>query len=214
MLHIEQATLAYGDFAVLNPFSLTISKGERVVLLGKSGCGKSTLLNYIHQQCEKDAALVPQSLGLVDSLSVFHNIYMGQLHCHNGLYNLCNLIRPFPKRVAEVRQLLDRLGLEEKLKEPVAELSGGQQQRVAIGRALYRQAPVLLADEPVSALDGPWADRVLQLLSHVFDTSVITLHDVERALDFATRIIAISDGELALDQPADSLSVHALTEFY
>ena len=214
MIHIQSATLSYDDKHVLGPFSLDIGDGERVVLLGKSGCGKSTLLNYLYQQVARDASLIPQDLGLVESLSVYHNIYMGRLEHHSGFYNLCNLIRPFPARVAEMQPLLQRLGLESKSDVRVAELSGGQQQRVAVGRAIYRDAPLLMADEPVSALDGPRSDQVLQMLSHHFSTAIITLHDLERALAFASRILLISEGELVLDQPAEKLTVQALDAFY
>ncbi len=96
----------------------------------------------------------------------------------------------------------------------MAELSGGQQQRVAVARALYQAAPVLLADEPVSALDGPEADRVMGLLGQYFATAVISLHDVDRALRYGQRIIAIQNGELVLDEPAHRLTVASLNEFY
>lgn len=213
-LAIQDAYLAYGNQRVLGPFSLDVHAGEHLILLGKSGCGKSTLLNHLYTENRSDCALIPQDLGLVDNLSVYHNVYMGRLHCYSALRNFLNLIHPADVRVAEVTPLLEQLGLDRKCFSKVAELSGGQQQRVAVARALYQAAPVLLADEPVSALDGPEADRVMALLGQSFSTAVISLHDVDRALRYGQRIIAIQDGELVLDEPSERLTVSSLNEFY
>ena len=213
-LAIQSDSLGYGDQRVLGPVSLDIRTGEHLILLGKSGCGKSTLLNHIYSENRNECALIPQGLGLVGSLSVFHNVYMGCLSRHTVFHNIRNLAWPSPARVAEILPLLERLGLSDKCFAAVDDLSGGQQQRVAVARALYQQASVLLADEPVSALDGPEADRVMSLLGQNFITAVITLHDVDRALRYGQRIIAIQDGELVLDERADRLTVSALNEFY
>lgn len=213
-LAIQDAYLAYGTHRVLGPVSLDVRAGEHLILLGKSGCGKSTLLNHLYVENREDCALIPQDLGLVDNLSAYHNIYMGRLQHYSALRNLLNLLHPSSARVAEVAPILELLGLNEKCFATVAELSGGQQQRVAVARALYQSAPVLLADEPVSALDGPEADRVMALLGQYFSTAVISLHDVDRALRYGQRIIAIQDGELVLDEPAERLSVSSLNEFY
>ncbi|WP_417228340.1 ATP-binding cassette domain-containing protein [Amphritea sp.] len=213
-LTIQSDSLGYGGQTVLGPVSLEIRTGEHLILLGKSGCGKSTLLNHIYSENRAECALIPQGLGLVGSLSVFHNIYMGRLSRHSALHNLRNLVMPSKARVTEIAPLLERLGLSDKCFAAVADLSGGQQQRVAVARALYQGADVLLADEPVSALDGPEADRVMSLLNQHFNTAVITLHDVERALRYGQRIIAIQDGALVLDEPAARLSISALNAFY
>ncbi|MBQ0756634.1 MAG: ATP-binding cassette domain-containing protein [Amphritea sp.] len=213
-LAIQNAYLAYGNHRVLGPVSLDVRAGEHLILLGKSGCGKSTLLNHLYTENRKDCALIPQDLGLVDNLSVYHNVYMGRLQRYSALRNFMNFVFPADARVAEVTPLLEQLGLDEKCFSTVAELSGGQQQRVAVARALYQAAPVLLADEPVSALDGPEADRVMALLGQYFATAVISLHDVDRALRYGQRIIAIQNGELVLDEPAHRLTVSSLDEFY
>ncbi|MBN0986592.1 ATP-binding cassette domain-containing protein [Amphritea pacifica] len=214
LLAIQSDALGYGDQRVLGPVSLDIRAGEHLILLGKSGCGKSTLLNHIYSENRRECALIPQGLGLVECLSVFHNVYMGRLPRYTVLHNIRNLIRPAQARVAEILPLLERLGLAAKCFSQVADLSGGQQQRVAVARALFQDAPVLLADEPVSALDGPEADRVMSLLGQNFATAVITLHDVDRALRYGQRIIAIQNGELVLDQPSGRLTASALNEFY
>ena len=213
-LAIQSDSLGYDGQRVLGPVSLDIRTGEHLILLGKSGCGKSTLLNHIYTENRIECALIPQGLGLVGSLSVFHNTYMGGLSRHSVFHNVRNLVWPSSARVAEISPLLERLGLSDKCFSPVTDLSGGQQQRVAVARALYQQASVLLADEPVSALDGPEADRVMSLLGQNFNTAVITLHDIDRALRYGQRIIAIQDGELVLDERADRLTVSTLNEFY
>ena len=185
-----------------------------MALLGKSGAGKSTLLRHLRQRQPQQVAWCPQASGLVPMLSVYHNIYMGALHRHGRLYNLFNLIRPLSQPLAEVRAIAETLGLDEHLLTSVDRLSGGQQQRTAIGRALYQNRSVLLADEPVSALDDYQADRVLQHLSDCHDTLVLALHDVEQALRVCDRVIGLKQGRILLDAPADTVSRQQLARLY
>lgn len=207
-------TASFGGERVIGPLSLTVRKGEQVALVGKSGAGKSTLIRLIHERVNRESSLVPQDLGLVNALPVFHNVFMGQLDKHATWYNTLTLIRPFSRNRDEVRELLKALGMAEKLWLPTASLSGGQRQRVAIARALYRDAPVLLADEPISALDGPMAHLVMELLKERFQTSVIALHDVEMALKYCSRIVGIQDGQVALDEPSKRLTAADITSLY
>lgn len=207
-------TASFGGERVIGPLSLTVKEGEQVALVGKSGAGKSTLIRLIHERVNRESSLVPQDLGLVNALPVFHNVFMGQLDKHATWYNTLTLIRPFSRNRDEVRELLRALGMSEKLWLPSASLSGGQRQRVAIARALYRNAPVLLADEPISALDGPMAHLVMDLLKQRFQTSVIALHDVEMALKYCTRIVGIQDGQVALDESSDRLTATDISSLY
>ena len=207
-------TASFGGERVIGPLSLNIKDGEQVALVGKSGAGKSTLIRLIHERVNRESSLVPQDLGLVNALPVFHNVFMGQLDKHSTWYNTLTLIRPFSKNRDEVRELLKALGMSEKLWLPTASLSGGQRQRVAIARALYRNAPVLLADEPISALDGPMAHLVMKLLKERFQTSVIALHDVEMALKYCSRIVGIQDGQIALDESSERLSSTDIASLY
>ena len=199
---------------MIGPLSLSVKDGDRVGLVGRSGAGKSTLISLIHQQVGGASSLVPQDLGLVNALPVFHNVFMGQLDAHSAWYNTVTLVRPFRRDASTVRTLLKQLSMPEKMWVPTASLSGGQRQRVAIARALYRQSPLLLADEPVSALDGPMAHLVMNLLSDCFSTSVIALHDVELALKYCNRIIGIQDGQIALDEASDRLNPADITPLY
>lgn len=213
-LALRNARASYGDTAVLGPLTLTVRRGERVALVGRSGAGKSTLLSLLYDRRRRDLALVPQDLGLVQTLSVFHNVYMGRLAEHRTWYNLANLVRPFRGEVDAIRPLLARLGMAENLWSRAGELSGGQRQRVAVARALYQRADVLLADEPVSALDGPLAVTVMEALTDTYDTAVLALHDIDLALRFADRVVGIRDGGIALDQPSARLGKADLNELY
>lgn len=205
---------SFGDKRVVGPLSLDVKQGEHVALVGKSGAGKSTLIKLLYERVTREASLVPQGLGLVNALPVFHNVFMGQLDKHPLWYNTLTLIRPFRKDRDVIRTLLNDLGIPEKQWTPAASLSGGQRQRVAIARALYRHAPLLLADEPISALDGPMAHLVMKALTDQFSTSVIALHDVDMALAYCNRIVGIQDGMVALDQPANKLQASDIMTLY
>lgn len=207
-------TASFGGERVIGPLSLRVKQGEKVALVGKSGAGKSTLIRLIHERVNRESSLVPQDLGLVNALPVFHNVFMGQLDRHSTWYSTVTLVRPFSRDRTEVRELLVELGMSEKLWMPTASLSGGQRQRVAIARALYRKAPLLLADEPISALDGPTAQVVMTLLKDRFTTSVIALHDVEMALKYCNRIVGIQDGQVALDETSDRLQASDIMSLY
>jgi phosphonate transport system ATP-binding protein len=177
---LTDLTASFSGKRVIGPLSLTVNPGDKIALVGKSGAGKSTLIRLIYERINRNSSLIPQDLGLVNALSVFHNVFMGQLDKHPTWYNALTLARPFAKDKADVLTLLQSLGITEKLWTPAASLSGGQRQRVAIARALYRNATVLLADEPVSALDGPMANSVMMQLRDRFTTSIVALHDVSR----------------------------------
>lgn len=214
-LALVDAVAAYGQTRVLGPLSLSLAPSEHIALVGKSGAGKSTLLSVMYDQWRAEgAALMPQDLGLVPTLSVFHNVYMGRLDRHPWWRNLLTLVRPRRGDVREIGALLARLGIEEKHWVPCGELSGGQRQRVAAARVLHQGGQVLLADEPVSALDGPQAASVMRTLTGAYPMSVLAMHDLELALRHCTRVIGIQDGEIAIDQPSARLATHDLQSLY
>ena len=214
LLQLINEDLGYNRNLVLRGVSIAIHAGDRIALVGESGAGKSTLLTAIQARLHAQAALVPQSPGLVGALSVFHNIYMGRLHQHPTWYNLLNLVWPGRREIEAIQPLVDRLGLEEKLFEPAGALSGGQQQRVGICRALHQGGALVLGDEPVSAVDSHQARTVLDALHTHFETVVLAMHDVELALQYATRIIGLKHGTIALDRPSAGLSVPDLDFLY
>jgi len=213
-LTLDQACADYGGEVVLGPIDLQIKPGEHVALVGRSGSGKSTLLALLHDRKRRDLALMPQNLGLVDTLSVFHNVYMGQLPAHSSAYNLINLVRPFRRQVLAVSSVLEQLDMEATIWTRAGELSGGQRQRVAVARSLFQAGDVLLADEPVSALDGPRSEVVMQALTAKYTTTIIAMHDLALARRYANRLIGIRNGTIALDMPTHLVSTEALDALY
>lgn len=212
---LSNVVAVYGTQHVLGPLSLELVCGEKVALVGKSGAGKSSLLNIMQQRWRHaGAALMPQDLGLVPSLSVFHNVFIGGLARQPTWYNLVSLVRPFRRDLVSIEPLLKQLDLEAKCWVPAAELSGGQRQRVAAARAIYQRGDLLLADEPASALDGPLAEVVMAALTDAYATAVLAMHDVELALRFTDRVIGIADGQIALDAPSNRLKPHDLLMLY
>lgn len=214
MIGFQGSDLGYGAHIALGNLTLQIAEGEKIALIGQSGAGKTTLLHALYAQIPDRAALCPQELGLVDALSVYHNIYMGRLDHHNALYNALNLVRPAPAHVQSIRRLACKLGLETLLRRPVASLSGGQRQRVALGRALYRQQPVFLGDEPVSNLDPTQGRKILAMALAQHDTAVVALHNRQLALQLFERVIGIRQGAIALDGPTHSISAAQLQRLY
>lgn len=214
-LALKDAVAAYGEVRVLGPLNLTLVPGERVALVGRSGAGKSTLLSLMYDQWrDQGVALMPQDLGLVPTLSVFHNVYMGRLDRHAWWRNLLTLVRPRRGDVEAIGALLDRLGIDDKRWTPSGELSGGQRQRVAAARVIHQAGELLLADEPVSALDGPLSEVTLTALTEAYPTAVLAMHDVELALRFCSRVIGIKEGAIAVDEPSRRLSAHDLLPLY
>ncbi|MEH6448716.1 MAG: ATP-binding cassette domain-containing protein [Oleispira sp.] len=191
----------------LNDITLNINSGEKVALLGPSGGGKTSLLNALHQQCADQIAWCPQEHGLVESLSAYHNMYMGQLDQHNALYNLANLIKPLAEPKQAISELSELLGLDpqQDLWQPVSQLSGGQRQRIGIGRALFRQQENFLGDEPVSSLDPVQAQQILELILNRHKTVILALHNRQQALSNFDRIIGIKAGRIIFDSPAKEL---------
>lgn len=211
---LSDAGAAYDGKPVLAGIDLTIRRGERVALMGRSGAGKSTLIGLIHAQAAREAALIPQAAALVRTLSVFHNVYMGRLDRRSTLHNLRTLAFPARADVAEITRVLEGVGLADKLHAKAGALSGGQQQRVSVARALYNGRPILIGDEPVSALDRAQGGAVLERLAERHETLILALHDVALALSHADRIVVLDAGRIVLDAPSRDLDAAALRPFY
>jgi len=214
---LQAESLGYGASVVLRGVSFALAPGERVVLLGRSGAGKTTLLNAIHDRlivAGRRVALVPQDHALVPPLSVVRNVLMGRLDDHGALANLASLVRPRRADRAEIVAILAELGLAAEADRAVEGLSGGQKQRTALARALFRGGDVLIGDEPVSAVDGAQAARLLDQVRGRFPASVLASHDVGLARAFATRLIGLRDGAMAFDAAPEDVEAGEVEALY
>ncbi len=214
LLELRKASAGYAGRAVLHDIDLTINAGERVAVMGRSGAGKSTLLNLIHSRLADRAALIPQAAALVKTLSVFHNVYMGRLDRYPTWYNLRNLVWPMSRDVGEIESTLELVGLADKLFERAGTLSGGQQQRASVARALYNGRPIVIGDEPVSALDRLQGAEILGKLCARHDTAILAMHDIPLALAHADRVVVIEEGRIVLDAPSGTITAVDLVPYY
>ena len=213
-IELREASASYPGHVVLRDIDLVIRAGERVAVMGRSGVGKTTLLNLLYQRAAERVALIPQAAALVKPLSVFHNVYMGRLDRCSTWHNLRTLAWPARRDVDEVARVLGLVDLSDKLFVKAGELSGGQQQRASVARALYNGRPILIGDEPVSALDRVQGAAVLTRLCERHETAVFALHDIPLALSQMHRIIVLNEGRIALDAPACDLNATDLVPWY
>lgn len=206
----EHVSKAYGNKQVIKELNFMIHEGERVVFLGPSGCGKSTTLRMIAGfeditggkllmggQCVNDwapgkrnIAMVFQSYALFPHMNVWDNIIFG--------LKIQNL--PEEKIKKRANAALEMLHLEEYSLRPVHSLSGGQKQRVALCRAIVKQSPYFLLDEPLSNLDAQLRQRARQELVRIHDmnrsTMIYVTHDQVEAMTVGQRIAVLHDGSL------------------
>lgn len=212
--YLEDHSISYGEVCVLNNLNLSIKKGEKVALLGRSGSGKSTLIRNLFEMQKENSSYIPQELGLVNNLSVFHNIYIALLDDNSTFYNIRNLIKPVKKELKNVEDILDGLFLKDKILSKVSELSGGQKQRTAIARSLNSDKSILLADEPISALDEHLSQVTMSAINDKFETVVCALHNVEVALKNFDRIVGLSGGNIVLDKASSQITKEDTTTLY
>lgn len=214
LYHIINARLGYAGQTVLQDVDITVKQGEKIALLGESGGGKTTLLRHLRGMRPAEVAWCPQQPGLVPSLSVYHNLYMGLLDQHAWYYNLLNLVYPLAGACRQIEPLAETLGLSGVLYMPAGEVSGGQQTRINLGRALIQRRAVFLGDEPVSAVDETQADQLLGLICASHSTVIVALHDIELALRHCSRVIGLRDGRIALDRETNLLTSNELLDLY
>ncbi|MFC9934075.1 phosphonate ABC transporter ATP-binding protein [Glutamicibacter sp. NPDC127525] len=225
---------------VLDGVDLDLFPGEMVSLLGASGSGKSTLMKSLTgfapatagtvrvaghdlrnlqrgelRQLRSEVGQVFQQFNLIPRLSVLSNVLTGALH-QAGAINLVGGFSSAHRKYA--MELLDRVGIAHKAKEPARSLSGGQQQRVAIARALMQRPRLILADEPVASLDPKLADSVLQLLRDIAQQDgipvLVSLHVVPLALAHSDRIVGLRQGKMLLSGKCSELDAQSLKGIY
>lgn len=242
MIEIRNVTKTYANGTKgLHHINLTIGRGEFVAIVGLSGAGKSTLLrsmNRLHDITEgeiviggqsitsakgkelrrirRDIGMIFQSFNLVKRSSVLRNVLAGRVGYHSTLRTLFGR---FPKPDMDLAfQALDRVGIVQKAYARADELSGGQQQRVAIARVLAQEAKIILADEPVASLDPLTTKQVMDDLKRINAeseiTTIVNLHSIELARQYATRIIGMRAGEIVFDGPVSDATDERFTEIY
>ena len=206
---------SFGDLHVLKGVDLEIRKGEIITIVGKSGAGKSTLLHILGTLDKADQGTLSingNDLSFITGkkLAAFRNEHIGfvfQFHHllpeFTALENVCipAYIRKTPEQdaVKRARELLDYLGLSDRLQHKPTQLSGGEQQRVAVARALINGPDVVFADEPSGNLDSQSSQELHQLLfrlrKDMNQTFVIVTHNMELAA-MSDRTLTMVDGKL------------------
>lgn len=210
----------YGNLEVLKGVAIEIKKGEIVAIVGASGAGKTTLLQILGTLDKPDyknnteLIINNQSIKSLNdkALAKFRNQYIGfifQFHQllpeFTALENVCipAFINNTPKTEAEKRakELLDYLGLKDRIHHKPNSMSGGEQQRVAVARALINQPKIIFADEPSGNLDSESAEQLHNLFFKLRDefrqTFVIVTHNQELA-DMADRKLTMVDGKIII----------------
>ncbi len=241
MISLNAVTLGYGREVVLRDLTLAVEKGEFVGIIGLSGAGKSTflmsLIGNIHifsgeyqamgfdltaigknemRRLRSRIGFIFQGYNLVNRLSVFHNVMSGML---KDLPLSWTLLKVYQKKYAEkAYEYMKVVGIEHLALKRCDELSGGQRQRVAIARALAQEPSVILADEPVAALDPKSAQQVMDVLRKINEKYQVTvlanLHHIDFAKNFCSRILGVAGGEICFDGAPAILTEEALARIY
>lgn len=236
LLEMQQVEKSFGEVEVLKGISIEVREGEVVAVIGPSGSGKSTLLRcatlletmdrgtlayagnaatvnqpgeptkYVSKKelagVKNHFGLVFQNFNLFPHYSVLKNITDAPLHVQK---------RNKEEVLAEARQLLKKVGLEEKENSYPCQLSGGQQQRVAIARALAMNPEILFFDEPTSALDPEITAGILKVLKDLAEermTMVIVTHEIDFARKAADRVIFMDGGVIVEEGPPEAVLDH------
>ncbi len=193
-MRLTNVTKSYGSAAVLQGVSLEIPDGKITCILGKSGVGKTTLLNLLAGVLQADggALEIPESVGYVfqENRLLPHLTVVENLQFVGGRYEM-------------IVKLLQGAGLEELADRKVKTLSGGQKRRVALLRAFAVDAPVVLLDEPFSALDSVTKDSLLTMtVEHLHScskTAVFVTHDVDEAIAIGDKIAVLGGGKIVYE---------------
>ena len=229
MLQFEHVSLAYGSQQILHDLCFQIPDGQMTVLIGPSGCGKTTTLKMINRLIEptsgkiyldgediatKDKVDLRRHIGyVIQQIGLFPNMTVAQ--------NICvvpRLLKYDKQKQADIVQnLLKMVGMESQANKYPSELSGGQQQRIGVLRALAASPPIVLMDEPFSALDPmtreTLQDEVKNIQQKLGKTIVFVSHDMGEALKLADVIIFMESGQVVqmaspeemLEHPANDL---------
>lgn len=242
MIKFDNVNKVYSNgLHALKNVSLEIKQGEFVAIIGLSGAGKSTLLrtiNRMHDISEgsltvngqevndlsgkdlrkfrRKVGMVFQSFNLVTRTTVINNVLTSRVPDMPLWKSIIGLYSKEDKVIA--LEALDKVGILDKAYVRADQLSGGQQQRVALSRTLAQKPEIILADEPVAALDPITAKQVMddfKKINKELNMSVlINIHHVDLALKYADRVIGIKAGEIVYDGPATKVDSEVLKQIY
>lgn len=222
MMKLNNITKVYGSGAlrvpVLNGINLEIEDGEFIAIMGPSGSGKSTLMNiigFLDTYTDGSYELNGEEIGAVkeSKLAKLRNKYIGFVFQQFFLLPRLNALKnvetplsyanvPKRERIERAKEMLEKVGLSDRMTHLPNELSGGQKQRVAIARALVNQPSIILADEPTGALDSKTSAQIMDLLVELNEegkTVIVVTHEEEIAA-YADRIIMLRDGVITEDR--------------
>lgn len=229
MIRLNNIEVKFGDFTALHDINVHVEEGQFYTFLGPSGCGKTTTLRTItgfnipskgqvivkgkditSLPVEKrNIGMVFQNYALFPTMSVYENIAFGLRVQKIEKSDIDKRVREMAKKV----ELNDQ-----QLMRKVAELSGGQQQRVALARTLNQNPSIILADEPVAALDPVTAHQVMADFKRINEemgiTILINIHHVDLALGYAQRVVGIRAGEIVYDGPSSEVTQEILDSIY
>ena len=242
MIKFDKVNKVYPNgLHALKNVSLDIKQGEFVAIIGLSGAGKSTLLrtiNRMHDISEgsltvngqevndlagkdlrkfrRKVGMVFQSFNLVTRTTVINNVLTSRVPDMPLWKSIIGLYSKEDKVIA--LEALDKVGILDKAYVRADQLSGGQQQRVALARTLAQKPEIILADEPVAALDPITANQVMddfKKINKELNMSVlINIHHVDLALKYADRVIGIKAGEIVYDGPSTEVDSEVLKQIY
>jgi len=222
MIELENVDKFFGSFQALKGVSLTVGKGEKVVVCGPSGSGKSTLIRCINRLEEhnsgkivingheltsqvkdidavrREVGMVFQSFNLFPHLTVIENLMLAP-----------RLVRKTSKNEnrENAMRLLERVKIPDQAEKWPSQLSGGQQQRVAIARALCMNPEVILFDEPTSALDPEMISEVLDVMTDLAQegmTMIVVTHEMGFARSVADKVVFMDEGEIVETGPPET----------
>ncbi|MBQ3825863.1 MAG: amino acid ABC transporter ATP-binding protein [Spirochaetaceae bacterium] len=214
-LTVKDLHLSFGALDILKGVNLSVSKGEKIVIIGPSGAGKSTFLRCLNRLEEaKSGHIVFDGVDIMDKKTDINRVRsrMGMVFQHFNLFPHLTVLQnitlaPVTLKLMNEAQaeekayaLLERIGLKDKAKSYPSQLSGGQKQRIAIVRSLAMSPEVLLFDEPTSALDPEMVGEVLQLMKEVAEegmTMIVVTHEMGFAREVATRVLFMDGGVIA-----------------
>lgn len=225
----------------LKDVNLTIEQGEFVAIIGLSGAGKSTLIRTINRMIDitegqlivdgvdvmtlkgktmrrfrRKIGMIFQSFNLVTRSTAIKNVLTSMVPDMPFFRVLLGLFTPAQK--IQALEALDKVGILDKAYTRCDQLSGGQQQRVALARTLNQNPTIILADEPVAALDPVTAHQVMgdfKRINEEMNISIlINIHHVDLALKYATRVIGIRAGEIVYDGPTCDVTQEILDQIY